>query len=59
MLLNGTVCAKVGRLFARTWVTASSPEASLISFGSLKAVPKKLIPIGMPKTMPAGTWTIG
>src|SRR4030081_1681319 len=48
MWLNGTVGANVGRLCARTWVTASNPEASLMSVGSLKAVPKKLIPIGAP-----------
>ena len=59
MLLNGTVGANVGRFLARTWVAASNPDASLISVGSLKAVPKKLIPSGTPKTIPAGTWTIG
>ena len=36
--------ANVGRLSARTWVKASYPEASLMSVGSLKAVPKKLMP---------------
>ena len=59
MLLNGTVAAKVGKLCARTWVAASKPDASLISVGSLNAVPKKLIPRGTPKAMPAGTCTIG
>ena len=59
MLLNGTVGANVGRLCARTLVAASKPDASLIKVGSLKAVPKKLIPIGAPNTMAAGTCTIG
>ena len=59
MLLNGTVAAKVGRFWARTWVAASKPEASLMSVGSLKAVPKKLMPSGTPKAMPAGTCTMG
>ena len=59
MLLNGTVEANVGRLCARTCVEASKPDASLIKVGSLKAVPKKLIPIGAPNTMAAGTCTIG
>src|SRR5208282_6013006 len=42
MLLNGTVRANVGKLWARTCVAASYPEASLIRVGSLNAVPKKL-----------------
>jgi len=46
-------------LFARTCVNASYPEASLMRVGSLKALPKKLIPRGKPNTMPAGTWTMG
>src|SRR5260370_37889147 len=59
MLLNGSVKAKVGRFLDRAWVKASNPEASLISVGSLNAVPKKLIPIGAPETLSAGTCTIG
>ena len=55
----GTVSANVGRLCARTRVAASKPEASLIKVGSLNAVPKKLMPSGAPKTIPAGTCTIG
>ena len=43
----------------RALVTASNPDASLISVGSLKAVPKKLMPSGIPSTTPDGTWTIG
>ena len=43
----------------RACVTASNPEASLISVGSLNAVPMKLMPTGMPSTSPAGTWMIG
>ena len=43
----------------RAWVAASNPEASLIRVGSLNAVPKKLMPTGMPSTMPEGTCTIG
>src|SRR5216110_1850338 len=55
------------------WVAASKPDASLISVGSLNAVPKKLIPSGTPYCVqfvgcvvdahslgkPAGTCTIG
>ena len=59
MLLNGTVSENVGGLSARTCVNASHPEASLISVGSLNAVPKKLMPIGTPNTIDAGTCTIG
>ena len=59
MWSKGTVAENVGRLFARTCVAASYPEASLISVGSLNADPKKLIPSGTPNTMPAGTWTMG
>ena len=55
----GTVSANVGRLCARICVAASKPEASLIKVGSLNAVPKKLIPSGAPKTIPAGTCTMG
>jgi len=43
----------------RAWVTASNADASLISVGSLNAVPMKLMPTGMPSTSPAGTWMIG
>lgn len=42
----------------RACVTASKPEAR-VSAGSLKAVPMKLIPIGMPSTSAAGTLMIG
>src|SRR3954451_24853247 len=56
---TGNDGASVGRLCARTWVTASKPEASLISVGSLNALPKKLMPSGMPNTTPAGICTIG
>ncbi|TMH83810.1 MAG: hypothetical protein E6H49_00985 [Betaproteobacteria bacterium] len=59
MLVDGAVAANVGRLCARTCVNASYPEASLMRVGSLKALPKKLIPRGTPNTMPAGTWTMG
>src|SRR5205085_10178652 len=59
MLLKGTVRAKVGRFFDRTWVVASKPDARRIRVGSLNAEPKKLIPSGTPKVMPAGTCTIG
>src|SRR6202007_690111 len=72
-LVKGALAANVGRLCARTCVTASKPDASLISVGSLKAVPKKLIPSGTPYCVqlagcvvdaqslgkPAGTCTIG
>jgi len=34
----------------RAWVVASKPEASLMSVGSLNAVPRKLMPIGIPST---------
>ena len=35
----------------RAWVAASKPEASLMSVGSLNAVPRKLIPIvGIPSS---------
>src|SRR5262249_2620282 len=43
----------------RACVTASNPDASLISVGSLNAVPMKLMPTGMPSTSPDGTWMIG
>ena len=43
----------------RAWATASNPEASLMSVGSLNAVPRKLMPIGIPRTFAAGTWMIG
>ena len=56
-LLNGSVCRNCG--FCRARVTASKPEASLISVGSLKAVPMKEMPTGTPKVMPAGTLMIG
>ena len=46
--VEGAVGANVGKFFARTSVAASKPEASLISVGSLNAVPKKLIPSGTP-----------
>src|SRR5947209_11571668 len=73
MWSNGTVAANVGRLWARTCVAASNPDASLISVGSLNAVPKKLIPSGTPYYVqfvgcvgdaqsmgkPAGTCTMG
>ena len=59
ILLKGTVSANVGRLCARTRVAASKPEASLIKVGSLNGDPKKLMPSGAPKTMPAGTCTMG
>ena len=44
MWSSGIVGANSGKFFVRTWVTASKPEASLINFGSLNAVPKKLMP---------------
>ena len=43
----------------RARVACSKPAASLISVGSLNAVPMKLIPTGTPKTFPIGTLTIG
>jgi hypothetical protein len=30
-----------------------------MSVGSLNAVPRKLMPMGMPSTFAAGTWMIG
>src|SRR5881394_3723511 len=39
----------------RACVFASNPEASLMSVGSLNAVPRKLMPIGIPRTFAAGT----
>jgi len=36
----------------RAFVAASNPDVSLISFGSLKAVPTKLMPTGSPKMFP-------
>src|SRR4051812_45579106 len=56
---TGKDVASVGRLCARTWVTASKPEASLISVGSLNALAKKLMPKGRPSTVPTGTCTMG
>ncbi len=52
-----TFPVKVGR--NRACVVASKPEASLISVGSLNAVPMKLMPIGMPSTLAAGTLMMG
>lgn len=49
MFVKGTVRAKVGGFLARTWVAASKPDAIRIRDGSLKAVPKKLIPSGIPE----------
>lgn len=43
----------------RAWVTASNPDPSFISVGSLNAVPMKLMPIGIPSTFAAGTLMIG
>ncbi len=43
----------------RACVAASNPEASLISVGSLNAVPMKLMPIGIPKTFAALGITTG
>jgi len=55
MFVDGAVPGNVGRLCARTCVTAAYPDASLIKVGSLKAVPKKLMPSGTPNTTLAGT----
>ena len=52
-----TLSTNVGRM--RAWVTASNPEASLISVGSLKAVPRKLMPTGIPSALPEGTCMMG
>src|SRR5262249_20054759 len=52
-----TLSTNVGRM--RAWVTASNPEASLINVGSLKAVPRKLMPTGIPSAVPDGTCTMG
>src|SRR5260370_28666458 len=57
VLVVVTFPVKVG--WKRAWVTASKPEASLMSVGSLNAVPPKLLPIGIPSTSAAGTCTIG
>lgn len=56
-LVRGRVSSNWG--FTRAWVVASKPDASLISLGSLKAVPMKEIPTGTPKVIPIGTLMIG
>jgi hypothetical protein len=43
----------------RAFVTASKPEASLISKGSLNWLAMKLIPTGTPNAFPPGTLMIG
>ncbi len=43
----------------RALVAASKPEAILISFGSVKAVPMNVMPIGSPNEKPAGTLMAG
>ena len=55
----GIVGAKVGGFFGAHLRDGLEADASLISVGSLNAVPKKLIPSGMPNTMFAGTCTMG
>jgi len=55
----GVVTFPVNVGWNRACVVASNPEASLMSIGSLNAVPRKLMPIGIPSTFAAGTCTIG
>ena len=55
----GVVMLPVNVGWVRACVAASKPEAILMSVPSLNAVPRKLMPWGMPKTFPAGTCTIG
>jgi hypothetical protein len=43
----------------RNFVACSNAYASLISVGSLQALPKKEMPTGRPKKYPAGTVTLG
>ncbi len=59
--LVGLVKGRVERNwgFCRACVTASNPEASLMSLGSLNAVPMKEMPRGTPKDIPDGTLMIG
>ena len=45
--------------FCLACVTASKPEASLMSVGSLNAVLKKDIPTGTPNVIPIGTLMFG
>ena len=58
-LVFAVVTLPVNVGWMRAWVAASNPEASLINVGSLNAVPKKLMPTGIPSTLPEGTWTMG
>ena len=43
----------------RAFITCSKPEASLMSVGSLKAVPVKVMPTGNPNEFPIGTLIAG
>ena len=54
---SGMVGLIRGRFLIRACVTASNPDASVINFGSLNAVPKNVMPKGIPNTWAAGTWT--
>src|SRR5437879_11710713 len=54
---NGSLERNLG--WRRGCTTCSKPEASLIRVGSLKAVPRKLMPTGSPKEKPAGRLICG
>jgi hypothetical protein len=56
-VLVGSVGKNSGTM--RAWITCSKPEANLISVGSLKAVPVKVIPTGRPNEFPIGTLIAG
>ncbi len=43
----------------RALITCSNPEATLMSVGSLKAVPVKVMPTGSPNEFPIGTLIAG
>ena len=56
-VLVGSVGKNCGTM--RAWITCSNPEANLMSVGSLKAVPVKVIPTGRPNEFPIGTLIAG
>jgi len=56
-VLVGSVGKNCGTI--RAWITCSKPEASLMSVGSLKAVPVKVMPTGSPNEFPMGTLIAG
>ncbi|PYQ61681.1 MAG: hypothetical protein DMF58_04085 [Acidobacteria bacterium] len=51
--------AAVSSNFSAVSYGSENPAAILISVGSLKAVPRKLMPMGMPRTFAAGTLMMG